>query len=378
MSEHDSDERAAARSRLRSECAAQVRTFSVEPECGRAAAVFRALVESDYLADFLLDRSTARLPMWSLLAAVQLTAGSGDDGFVDYFHDGHEAATLASGTFTGELEEFVRTHEGQIGHLLATRACQMNEVNRCAAALLPALAHLLAVEPGRSLALIDVGTSAGAQLLFDRFHYEYSDGVRWGATDAPVTLRCRVDAGRLPPLDPVAGSVSRRIGLDLDPPALADPLTRRWIEASAPFESGRTAALIDLVRECEVEVIAGDAIDLLADLVADLPENVLPVVYDSVSVCYFSADARAALRARLSSISRSRDLAWVSLEPFEIEGPQVTTVQGAAVPADVAAQVADGWFLMALECTRFGRETLPARLLAATHPWGLWTRWLTD
>ncbi|NWF67819.1 MAG: DUF2332 domain-containing protein [Chloroflexi bacterium] len=76
---------------------------------------------------------------------------------------------------------FCQEHQAEIKALLAARRVQTNEVGRCAL-LLP----VFGVIAQRPLALVEVGTSAGLNLLWDRYRYQYSDGQRCGSAQALV------------------------------------------------------------------------------------------------------------------------------------------------------------------------------------------------
>lgn len=423
-------------------------TFEREPQCWRVAAVFRCVEESPYLAGLIARAGGYYMATWSFYAAVQLMATQdGNEALGRYFADGAEAEAWGSDVFVAELEDFCRRHEEQIVGLVRDRRCQMNEVNRCAAALVPALAYVHSHVDRRPIALIEVGASAGLQLLFDRFRYEYlrleaaaaasaragpealadSAGPTGPATrsvaTAPatiavwspprarddVTLRCRVVGDSMPDPAAVSGLVASRVGIDLDPPRLDDPVTRDWIVASAAMRSGLTARLIDVVRTSGVQVLAADAVDVIEQIIADVPVGQLPVVYDSASLMYLDADRVADFRACLHRAARQREVAWISYEAMRATADgSVTSVQGAPMPPAVKDEVRAGAFLFAVELTVFGsdqagvpsgpnasyastspppaalrqsegvRDSDAPRLLATAHPWGLWVDWLAD
>ena len=91
---------------------------------------------------------------------------------------------------------------------LAIRRTQTNEVARCGA-LLPAFA---AVADGRPLALIEIGASAGLNLLWDHYAYDYGDPTA-GVPSSPLTIGCELVGPHVPPLDPPP--VAWRAGVDL-------------------------------------------------------------------------------------------------------------------------------------------------------------------
>ncbi|HEY4378650.1 MAG TPA: DUF2332 family protein, partial [Acidimicrobiales bacterium] len=114
-----------------------------------------------------------------------------------------------------------------VAERLATRSTQTNEVGRCAT-LLPALAQISAEAAeasdaaetssgtGRPLGLVEVGASAGLNLLLDRYEYRYDPG---GTVGAPSTLvlPCRVHGEIPPPLPAAPPPIASRVGVDLHP-----------------------------------------------------------------------------------------------------------------------------------------------------------------
>ncbi len=123
---------------------------------------------------------------------------------------------MAAVNFLGGMGEFPAFREFCLDNrdallsIIETRATQTNEVGR-SAVLLPAF--LRNPEP---LALIEVGASAGLNLLFDRYGYDY-DGSLLGT--GPPVLECSssVVPDRFP-------AVASRIGIDREPVDVTDGL----------------------------------------------------------------------------------------------------------------------------------------------------------
>ena len=81
--------------------------------------------------------------------------------------------------------------------LVATHTTQTNEVRRTAVTL-PALG-LVATHSGRPLALLEVGASAGLNLLVDRYGFRIGS-VMAGIPGSPVQLRCAAEGELRPPV----------------------------------------------------------------------------------------------------------------------------------------------------------------------------------
>ena len=134
-------------------------------------------------------------------------------------------------------------HRERIVETVSTRRVQTNEVGRCAV-LLPAFAIVAERSASREAAFVEVGASAGLNLLWNRFRYEYGGGACWGDPSSPVRLACEPRGATLPPIPDALPSVVLRVGIDLDPVDLGDAESVRWLRALIwPEHRRRVAAL---------------------------------------------------------------------------------------------------------------------------------------
>ncbi|HUF55457.1 MAG TPA: DUF2332 family protein, partial [Thermohalobaculum sp.] len=65
---------------------------------------------------------------------------------------------------------------------------QTNEIGR-SGVLLGGL-QIVAADTGAALELLEIGSSAGLNLLVDQWAYDLGRGLRWGAANAPLTVPC--------------------------------------------------------------------------------------------------------------------------------------------------------------------------------------------
>ncbi|MEL6892970.1 MAG: DUF2332 domain-containing protein [Actinomycetota bacterium] len=217
---------------------------------------------------------------------------------------------------------FVHDHSASILKSLATRHVQTNEVGRTAL-LVAGLGEVTSVLEGRPLAHLDVGTSAGLNLLLDRLRYRFvgDDGATHplrgsaaggAAPEIVADVRGRLD---LPDRMP---TVTARRGLDLHPIDLDDAVNRRWLEACVwPDQADRFARLraaLELARSDPPELVRGDAVDSLADHVEDLQGHGVPLVTTTWVLNYVPTDRRRAFVDTLDQLGSAGDLMWVFAE----------------------------------------------------------------
>jgi hypothetical protein len=218
------------------------------------------------------------------------------------------------------FRDFVLSNTARLIPLLETRITQTNEVSRCSF-LLPAFTAVQQSADGRPLALIDVGCSAGLHLRWDRYHYDY--GVAHvGDPRAAVSIRCELRGHVMPPLPVSFPECPFRVGIDLSPVDLHDPIERRWFEALIwPEHEGRrrlsAAAIGELLRDPPT-IVRGDAIEVLAAELAAVPSGTALVVYNSAALCQGGDAEKKAIADVLVAFSLHRPIHWLYCEGEEV------------------------------------------------------------
>jgi hypothetical protein len=326
------------------------------------AEVCLACAADDGVLELMLCAPTRQRRPSLLLAAIHdlLLAGVPHDlaAHLPTVADG----SVATGSAGALALELCREHRHALADVLATRSTQTNEVNRCAA-LLPALARVTPLD--EPLRLVELGASAGLNLLVDRFAYRYDGAGPVGDTTSRVVCACAVD-GALPPL--ALPRIDSRVGVDLSPIDVRDDDAARWLLACVwPDEADRCArvrAAIELAREDPPQVVRGDALELLPELVAG---EAHPVIWHSWVLAYWSAATQRALAVAIDEIGARRDLTWVYLEqPLETPGLPTPALRGVRHHPDDSALVAVTYRDANRAVTR----------LADAHPHAHRMRWL--
>ncbi len=271
----------------------------------------------------------------------------------------------------------VLTRADELSHLMATRVVQTNEVGR-SAALAAALA-LLADHGHRRLALVEIGASAGLNLLLDRYRITYAadDHHRQqiGPPDSPVQLACVLHGTRRPP-SPAgpAPAITSRLGLDRMPVDVTDPDAVRWLQAclwpDLIERRQRLDAAVALAAADPPELWAGDALDLVDPAVAAADPGDLVVVISTWVLAYFTPSQRRQLHQVLDRLGRSRPLVWITAE-YEANVAWLGPV--GAPPPSIPASSPPDWG----SSGGTARTTAPSRWPGCTPTASGWSGWST-
>jgi hypothetical protein len=187
---------------------------------------------------------------------------------------------------------------------------QTNEVQR-SWGLLPAF---LSIGDGRPFDLLELGPSAGLNLLWDRYAYVYATG-RWGGA-SPLEL---TGDDRMPPPAELLRrrvAVARRRGIDLNPVDVTTDHGARllqafvWADQTKRLERLRRA--IDVVRSDPPELMRGDYVDDLPGLLRDRVDGAQLVVFQTASTMYLDRTSLERLRSALHDAAREEPLVFVT------------------------------------------------------------------
>jgi hypothetical protein len=209
----------------------------------------------------------------------------------------------------GALDAALERHALFLRRWCGEQEVQTNEVQR-SWALLPAF---LSLDDGRPFDLLELGPSAGLNLLWDRYAYRYSSGV-WGSGELELHGDDRVP----PPAALLARRVEvvRRRGVDLSPIDVTTSDGARTLKAFVwPDQPGRLERLqraIDVARRDPPELIRGDYVAELPALLRDRVPGAQLVVFQTASTMYLDRPGAERLRAALHEAGGREPLVFVT------------------------------------------------------------------
>ncbi len=266
----------------------------------------------------------------------------------------------------------VAAHGEQVGELVATHTTQTNEARRTVLLVPPF--GLIAEEVGAPIALLEVGASAGLNLLPDRYGFTIGDRLT-GDAASPVQIACAVEGDLRPRVPAPLPGIGWRAGLDLRPLDLRDPHTVAWLHALIwPEHLDRMATLdaaVAIATAHPPRVVQGDLADDLPALAAEAPAGLPLVVSDTWVLAYVAPERRLGFVRALRQIAAERgEPVWL----VSCEGRDVLDSLGLGIdarPGDVS------WGSSALSLHRFDPNGASQHdLLADCHAHGRWLRWL--
>lgn len=258
------------------------------------------------------------------------------------------------------------THRYKIAQLLATRHTNTNEVGRSAIVGLALTAT--AERFGAPIALVDVGCSAGLNLLCDHYRLDYGTAGVTGSDHAALTVECVVTGGE-PPIAPSLPRIAERVGIDLDPVDTTDEDQTRWQLALVFPDTNRlsrTRLALEEVARTPPRIVPGDAVDVISPVLLELPSDALAVVTTTWAAAYLEPVRRIEFRERLANVSRTRPVVWISAE-----SPGVVDLFATVnAPSDALGTQAS-----VLGLARFEGGAPATEFLGFVHPHGSWVDW---
>jgi len=206
--------------------------------------------------------------------------------------------------------DFCSKYENEIIHLLQTKLVQTNEVRRCAY-LYPAFCYIYELTK-QPLALIEIGTSAGFQLLWDQYKYSYGTGEIYGNKNSNIHLMSEIKSSNSPFFFEEPPPVSHRIGTDLHINNVSNQDDYLWLMALIwPEHHDRRTMLREVaqvVNNNNLKLIQGDGITLIPKITEQVKDNSTLCIFHTHVANQFSHGDKVRLLDKIQKISRKRDV----------------------------------------------------------------------
>ena len=351
------------------------------------AAICRGVADNPDVLSLLDAAPPAQQRPLLLLAAVHFLLLSGDDHPLARFYDtvaavrdGPESAVShAPGDVATVFTDFCAERRAELKELIATRTTQTNEIGRCNA-LLPGLCHVAELH-GREaeLSLLDLGTSAGLNLLFDDYSFTLPARPRATRPATPAgrrrgsgsAARSAVSSTACPTWSCPAWATA---SASTSPPSTCAQTTRpggSW-PASGPTTPSGSAACAPPSRTRAAarrppRLERGDMVADMAEVAATMSGDGPLVVFHSWVAAYLDEERQRALAAQVRALDEAggRPVHHLYLEAaYETPGLPTPPPPESRRRGDLAT---------ALVLVPAGGGE-PVRL-ADAHPHGRWLRW---
>ena len=219
--------------------------------------------------------------------------------------------------FRAVLDAAIERHRDFIVRFLRSPP-QTNEVGRSAVLLGGFLR--VAAATGLPLRLLEIGASAGLNLIWDRYRYRLGE-AEWGDPAAPLLLAPHW-TGALPPLAAPLEIASRH-ACDLGPVDLEDDASRlrlrAFVWADQHERLARLEQAIAIARKAAYRVEQADASNWLRTRLRRPAPGLATVLFHSVMWQYMPEPTRDDIAASIAQAgadaTRGSPFAWLRLEP---------------------------------------------------------------
>jgi hypothetical protein len=209
-----------------------------------------------------------------------------------------------------------------LARFIAEQPVQTNEVQR-SWVMLPCFLEVARRTGAEMFDVIELGPSAGLNLVWDRYAYRYEAG-RWGASDTPLELTGEELTPVPKALLTLVPTIGHRTGIDLRPVDVATDegarLLKSFVWADQVDRLRRLDRAIEALRADPPELVRGDFVELLPGQLASRRRDVLTVVFQTATLGYVAPEQRRRLRAALEEAGEEGQLAFVSTGRPRVDG----------------------------------------------------------
>ncbi|GAA3983835.1 DUF2332 domain-containing protein [Mucilaginibacter dorajii] len=254
------------------------------------------------------------------------------------------------------FKSFCLESEDEIKKIISTRIVQTNVINRCAY-LMPIFSKIIADE-NRPTTIIDIGTSAGLTLNFDKYEYWYNDQKIFG--DSKVINKSTIIESAIPEIYNISQPILK-IGIDQNIIDLTEKDEILWLKALVWTDQlERFVAIDEALKLDELKNIKFIRADTILNfereiLKADSNQNL--IVYSTHVLYQFTQEQKADFYAMLERVGQERDFYFLSVEGIKNLLDRYNTKE------------------IVIELTHFKNKQRTEIFLAETNGHGNWIKW---
>ncbi|MEL3971506.1 DUF2332 domain-containing protein [Rossellomorea oryzaecorticis] len=287
------------------------KTFA-EQECHQSSPLYEHLshkIASDEELLFICTSCRKGQPVPNLLfGAVHYLLMNYSSHSLRYYYPSLVEEPLPVTESFSHFKDFCLQNKQQLTHLLQTKLVQTNEVRRCAY-LYPAFCYMYE-RAEKPLALIEIGTSAGLQLAWDQYQYQYNhQETTFGNASSEVKVTSEIAGHTFPHLHSVPPPVSSRTGYDLhineeqDFPWL---LALIWPEHTERRDLFTSAA--KMTKEVDIEFIEGDGVERFPDKINEITADNAICIFHTHVANQIPESSKRELQAKIKEIGKNHDI----------------------------------------------------------------------
>jgi hypothetical protein len=196
-----------------------------------------------------------------------------------------------------------------------TQGVQTNEVQR-SWLLAPGFLEIARRTGVEIFDLIELGPSAGLNLVWDRYRYRYEQGT-WGAERATLELSGEERRPIPPNLLRLVPRVRQRRGIDLAPLDVTRPgdalLLKSFVWADQPKRLDRLNRAVETLRADPPQLEQGNAVERLPQLLAERLPGAMTVVFQTAVRGYLSREDWKRMLTAVDEAGRKFPLALLSV-----------------------------------------------------------------
>jgi hypothetical protein len=254
------------------------------------------------------------------------------------------------------FKAFCIKNENEIKEIISTRIVQTNVINRCAY-LMPIFSKIIADER-KPTTIIDIGTSAGLTLNFDKYEYWYNDQKIYG--ESKVVVKSNILTSNIPTIYPITQPISK-IGIDQNVIDPTDEDEILWLKALIWTDQlERFVAIEEALKLNELKNIdfiqAKTSIDFEKEILKVDKTQTL-IIYATHVLYQFSQEQKEEFYSMLERVGQKRDFYFLSVEGIEMLLERNNSKE------------------IVVELTQFKNKQRTETFMAETNGHGNWIKW---